>query len=1125
MKRLLKLVVFPLLISIKAFGQQAPINNKINLPDIQTPQAASLGKYGVYPAAEYTGALPISIPLFEIDARGYKIPFSLSFHGSGIKLNQLETEVGLGWSLSGVGMINRSVVSVPDEKINGSYNKIPKNLTEIINAATLPINSTQSQRAITLAWLQATAAGSGDDTHSDYYFYNFPGHSGKFIVNNKIEYITIPFAPIKIERGTINYSNVFTPYTFTLKDEQGAISTFGSHTYSMPENFDASQTNTIGSWYLDNISIPHKNENVSFTYEDLFFDEGTRYEEQVIGYHLKSNGDLNELPGVVNTKIGKITHLMKLIKEINYGDGKVVFNYINSPNTSVSQMKFLREILIYNKFGTMIKKVVLDYTVPANRVKLSKVNLIDLQNPADNGVYELVYNEINFPSRTSVASDYWGYYNSYGAGLLPYKTIERSSILMSATGESSWVNRIYNVGNSNRSVNEATNQAEMLSRIVYPTKGFTQFTFESNKYRNWEVVSPDKEILIGGRVLGKGSSTKSEEIYYFVMDSTNLVKPSIYKPKLDITFGPPTPINGAVQDYTQLVSLTDLTTNVVVLNKYHNANPAMPLNVTQEVNLEIGHQYALKLTVYGVSSYLNGYMTSSIDAYLKWTSNPNAYGYAAKLGGGLRIKKIENYDSGSTLISSEEYRYGRDETGLGDPLFNSNILFKNYQDFQYYTFFVRNPDAIVVPTERGKYWDRKFFGVSEYSSIGGSSGQIFYDHVKKITNSISTSDRINEEKYYKLDPEKTYESTEFLNSRNYGSYSYILNDPAISSAKSFNSEGKLVKSKMVNYKYVRYSQFSPVLVFEKNIFTNPTGPAGYFLDYNIESDFHFVESKIRNSLRLPDEERDIDYHYLNDVLIDSTVVVKSLDYLSAYNVEPTEIKIIGSNLKSKITKIKYPDDISSTNLFGGNLETTELQAIQKLNKDNEHRPLEPIQIEEYSDNGLLSIDRNIYKDFLGRARINKKLKKYNMSEFVRNILFQQYDNYDNIQEAIDKAGIVTVYLWGYNNQYPVIEIKNATYAEVATALTQTAIDNLNSIAQTEVAMEALINNAADKLRTDLPKAMVTSFTYKPLVGMTSKTDARGIKEIYTYDGKQRLQAILDHLNNVTKSFDYHYRPN
>lgn len=74
-------------------------------------------------------------------------------------------------------------------------------------------------------------------------------------------------------------------------------------------------------------------------------------------------------------------------------------------------------------------------------------------------------------------------------------------------------------------------------------------------------------------------------------------------------------------------------------------------------------------------------------------------------------------------------------------------------------------------------------------------------------------------------------------------------------------------------------------------------------------------------------------------------------------------------------------------------------------------------------------------------------------------------------------------------------------------------------------METLINNAAAKLRNSLPQAMVSSYTYRPLVGMTSKTDARGIKETYKYDDMQRLQAILDHLNYVNKAIDYHYRPN
>ncbi|WP_447767072.1 hypothetical protein [Sphingobacterium faecium] len=74
-------------------------------------------------------------------------------------------------------------------------------------------------------------------------------------------------------------------------------------------------------------------------------------------------------------------------------------------------------------------------------------------------------------------------------------------------------------------------------------------------------------------------------------------------------------------------------------------------------------------------------------------------------------------------------------------------------------------------------------------------------------------------------------------------------------------------------------------------------------------------------------------------------------------------------------------------------------------------------------------------------------------------------------------------------------------------------------------METTIKNAGDKLRNDLPNAMVTSYTYQPLVGMKSKTDARGVTEYYEYDGMQRLKAIIDQFKHVTSSMDYHYRPN
>jgi hypothetical protein len=67
------------------------------------------------------------------------------------------------------------------------------------------------------------------------------------------------------------------------------------------------------------------------------------------------------------------------------------------------------------------------------------------------------------------------------------------------------------------------------------------------------------------------------------------------------------------------------------------------------------------------------------------------------------------------------------------------------------------------------------------------------------------------------------------------------------------------------------------------------------------------------------------------------------------------------------------------------------------------------------------------------------------------------------------------------------------------------------------------NGQIDELRLFPKTAQMSTFTYEPLIGMTSKCDANNRIEYYEYDSFGRLKLIRDFDGNIIKSFDYQYQ--
>lgn len=119
-KRLSVCLAFILCIHAGAQWTRAIYNVPATIPP--SPTSTALGKYGAWPVSNYTGTPQISIPLYEIKSGSINVPVSLSYHASGIQVEEMAAWTGLGWSLNAGWVITRTVAGAPDESLNGYAN-------------------------------------------------------------------------------------------------------------------------------------------------------------------------------------------------------------------------------------------------------------------------------------------------------------------------------------------------------------------------------------------------------------------------------------------------------------------------------------------------------------------------------------------------------------------------------------------------------------------------------------------------------------------------------------------------------------------------------------------------------------------------------------------------------------------------------------------------------------------------------------------------------------------------------------------------------------------------------------------------------------------------------------------
>lgn len=291
-------------------------------------------------------------------------------------------------------------------------------------------------------------------------------------------------------------------------------------------------------------------------------------------------------------------------------------------------------------------------------------------------------------------------------------------------------------------------------------------------------------------------------------------------------------------------------------------------------------------------------------------------------------------------------------------------------------------------------------------------------------------------------------------------------------------------------------------------------------------------------------------HYItssNWVSIDS---IKTYDYLNGktftqiedYNYEsgfaglPSTIITNNSNGLNNITKKYYPDDIiNSSFLPGDNLTSPQYTAVSKLKSNQTHR-FEVVQTDYKQGSGVLRRQRINY-DLWGTSNIalpesieaHKGDYSSATNKLEERITYHEYYNNGNVKEVSMTDGLPIVYIWGYKEQYPIAKIENATFtsgkSNTISGSQQTLINNAVAAAtnETTAGTENTLRTKLQLLRDGFPKAMVTTFTYNPLEGVTSITDPRGQTVYYEYDDFNRLKLVKDKNSKILSQNEYHYK--
>jgi len=284
-----------------------------------------------------------------------------------------------------------------------------------------------------------------------------------------------------------------------------------------------------------------------------------------------------------------------------------------------------------------------------------------------------------------------------------------------------------------------------------------------------------------------------------------------------------------------------------------------------------------------------------------------------------------------------------------------------------------------------------------------------------------------------------------------------------------------------------------------------------------------------------DHYSDVEYSFNggNKITSKPSYVKKSMVTSKAYLADngilesSSETRISPSNMKPYYTKNVADGDISeqfityATGQAGySHLENAFMTGIPVIQEQKMNGKTLSKAITRYENASLLPT--SVYAANISDGSLKLKGK------------MDAYDDKGNIVQASSGTGTPTAFIYGYNKTQLIAKIAGAKYDDVKTNALVVAAITASDNDNTNPATESALVTALENLRTHSSMAayQVTTYTYDPLIGLTTTTSPNGQREMYEYDSAGRLKKVKSAERNnagtivekTLKEYQYHFKP-